>query len=110
METEQFKWSTYLLGSEEHRDYLLSQYRSVMDFIERFLPDYYTNPQVLETDLLWRYIGDEELSPEDEKLYKEQFPDKKKALSELIEVESEILRECVEAFYNKYFYGKVNNV
>lgn len=108
MEAMQCKWKAYLLDSEEYREYLLSEYRPVMDFIERYLPNYYTSRRIAEIDRLWRYIGDEGLDPEDEELYKERFPDKKKALEELIEVESEILKECVEIFYNKYFY-KINN-
>lgn len=109
METKQHNWKTHLLDSEEYREYLFSEYRPVMGFIERYLPDYYTNQHIAEIDRLWRYIGDEGLDPEDEELYKERFPDKKKALEELIEVESEILKECVEIFYNKYFYKKINN-
>lgn len=103
------EWKTYLLNSEEYRDWLLAQYRPVLDFIEQFLPDYYTNQRIAETDRLWRYIGDEGMDEEDEELYKEQFPDKKKALEELIEVESEVLKECVGVFYKNYFNNKINN-
>lgn len=102
MEAEQNKLETY-------RKSLLAKYHPVIDFIEQFLPDYYTNSDIAEADLLWRYIGDECMEDKDEELCKKRFPNKKKAIEELIEIESRLLKECVGIFHNEYFHNKINN-
>lgn len=97
------------MNSENYRKYLFSHYSPASDFIEKFLPDYFTNENVAEIDRLWRYIGNEELDPRDEKLYKEQFPDKRKAAEELVEVEGKLFKRCLSIFYAKYFAKELND-
>ena len=57
------------------------------EIIEAYLPDYYTNEEVLRCDILTRYCDNEEVSAEDLALIDEEFEgNTKKAPCEVLRV------------------------
>lgn len=78
-------------------------YGTLSQFISTYLPGYHTRSDVLETDLLWRYIGDEGLDDDDYSRMKQKHPSKSSAIERLIELEAGFCEESLRVFYSKFF-------
>lgn len=70
------------------------------DFIEKHLPYYSSDNDVLKTDILCRYINDEEVWEED---YEWLPKTKEEAQEWLEELEIELYNEAVRAFNKEHY-------
>lgn len=68
---------------------------SYWDFIEKYHPQYYSDDRVLLYDILFRYISDDEVSPDDQAWLQEGFKTKKEALEELKRLETLLFYETL---------------
>lgn len=110
MKNKPTNYKVYDMVSEEYREYLLAYYHRFTDFIEAILPNYHKSEEILEADILWRFILDEAISENDLKFIKTRFSTKKEAAERLIQVETEITKICLEEFYGEYFREELSNV
>ncbi len=91
------KLSPYCLGNTHGVN---ESYRFFWQFIETYLPNYYSRDDVLWDDILNRYLYGEEVCERDMKWIEEEYNcDKKLILSELISLETRFAEEALEVFY-----------
>lgn len=75
-------------------------YSELWDFIEANLPCYYTRDDVLYSDILLRYICDEEVYEKDLVWIEREYDNDKEAIKkELIRLESQFAAESIENYY-----------
>lgn len=101
-----------ILAFEDSRTRILDDtigYSSFFEFISKHLPRYHARNDVLETDLLWRYLDNEELDEEDYQRMKQENPHKYMAVDRLIELETGFCEESLRVFYAKYFADKLKD-
>jgi len=68
-------------------------------FIEKHIPDYYTNDLVLQSDMLSRYVYHEEVDEDDAKRIATEFKSKAEIYEEIANIESRLFSEAIEAYY-----------
>lgn len=68
-------------------------------FIERYLPDYYSNENVLVSDILFRYLTGEEVSSSDQMWIQTEFNDRVEILAELIKIDTTLFSKLLTAYY-----------
>lgn len=71
-------------------------------FIERYLPDYYSNEDVLVSDILLRYLTGEEVSKSDQMWIHAEFNDKAEILAELIKIDTALFSRSLSAYYQEH--------
>jgi len=71
-------------------------------FIEQYLPDYYRRDDVLHSDILTRYLDGEEVSEEDLP-WIAQLGTRDDVVTELIDVDSYLLEEALEAYLRERY-------
>lgn len=75
-------------------------YRSFWEFIAEWLPEYSSRDDVLESDILTRYVCNEEVWEEDLKWINQYYGgDKQLVVKQLINLETKFTKEALEAFY-----------
>lgn len=75
---------------------------SYWDFIAKYLPDYTSNEDVAESDLLWRYIDNEEMYQHDIERLEKSYPTKKTMLNEIAKIETKLFKEAMEEYIKTY--------
>ena len=74
-------------------------YRSFWTFIAEWLPDYSSRDDVLESDILARYLDDEEVCEEDLNWINQCYGgDKRLVVEHLIELETKFAEEALSAY------------
>ena len=74
-------------------------YRSFWAFIAEWLPDYSSRDDVLESDILARYLDDEEVCEEDLKWINQCYDGDKRLVAEhLIDLETKFAEEALSAY------------
>ncbi|MBQ3629315.1 MAG: 6-phospho-beta-glucosidase [Bacteroidaceae bacterium] len=77
-------------------------YHSFWNFIAEWLPGYYSRNDVLESDILTRYVSDEEVWDKDlEWINQYHRGDKQLVLERLIDLETNFAKEALSAYYEK---------
>ena len=77
-------------------------YRGFWEFIEEHLPGYSWRNDVLESDILCRYVSDEDVWEEDMKWINQYYGgDKQKVAQVLIELEAKFAIEALDAYYEE---------
>lgn len=71
-------------------------------FIENHHPRCYSDDRVLECDILFRYLGGDEVSDDDLEWIRHDFADKKEVLDELKRIEIQLFSEALNSFYSEY--------
>lgn len=71
------------------------------EFIGQYLPKYHADNRVLMSDILFKYINDEEMSEEDIMYVEREYHNKDVVLKELKRLDLELLEESLDAFYKE---------
>ncbi len=69
------------------------------NFIEQHHPQFYSDDRVLVSDILFRYISDDEVSPEDLVWIHKNFRTKEDVLTELKRIETQLFAEALDNYY-----------
>ena len=78
-----------------------NSYANFWRFIEEFLPEYYTRNDVLQDNILLRYIEGDDLSEMDLEWMKENFGnDKRSVIDKIVEMETQFCNEALKFYYN----------
>lgn len=73
------------------------------EFLEANLPQYYSRNDVLISDILFRYINNEDIYENELVWIKNEYDNDKEAIKkELIRLESTFATEAIESFYNNF--------
>lgn len=76
-------------------------YRQYWEFIEKYLPGYSHRDDVLRSDILLRFLTDEEVRDEDLKWIAAEFnSDKSLVKRELVRLEAKFAEESIKNFYD----------
>lgn len=79
-----------------------SLYSNLWDFIEMYLPNYYTRDEVLRSDILYRFLDNEDVNDEDKKWIYEDFNNNIVAIKqECKDLEMQFLSESLENYYSQ---------
>jgi hypothetical protein len=73
------------------------------DFIEKNILKYHLDGNVLLCDILFRYLGDEEVSESDLNMINDCYPTKECVINALVEAQCELLREALTNYYKRTF-------
>jgi hypothetical protein len=90
-------------------------YSDFWSFISEYLPGYSWRDDVLESDILCRYVSDEDVGEEDMKWIDQYYGgDKQLVAQALIELEAKFAKEALDAYYEevlkKQAYSWVNSI
>lgn len=70
------------------------------NFISAYLPDYYTNDNVLLSDMLYRYLTEDNIDQEDKEMIESEYSnDKEKVRKYLCELDKSLMAEAMDAYY-----------
>lgn len=75
----------------------------LLEFLEEYLPDYYTDSDVSTLNILYKYLDKEELSPEDEEYILESFKNKEEIIEEVERIEVDLFQEAVKEYYKQQY-------
>ena len=75
----------------------------LLEFLEEYLPDYYTDSDVCTLNILYKYLGKEELSSEDEEYILESFKSKEEIIEEVERIEVDLFQEAVKEYYKQQY-------
>lgn len=76
------------------------------DFIMKYLPGYDSDDRVLMSDILFRYIADEEVSISDIEYIKREYNGRTGVIEALKRIDLELLKESMEVFYEQVIRAK----
>lgn len=78
-------------------------YPNLWQFIEEYLPNYCSRDDVLESDILFRYVEGDEVETQDKEWIIAEFGDNKDAIKEeCLRFEKKILSEAIDNFYEQF--------
>lgn len=72
------------------------------DFIADYLPCYSFDDRVLWSDILFRYLNDEEISEKDLSYIEKEYSDKNTVIKELERIDFILIGEALEAYLQMY--------
>lgn len=72
------------------------------DFIMTYLPYYYSDDRVLRSDILFRYINNEDVNVEDICMIQKEYPTRQDVINELRRIDWMLLHEAIDAFKEQY--------
>ena len=75
----------------------------LLEFLEEYLPDYYTDSDVCTLNILYKYLDKEELSSEDEEFILESFKSKEEIIEEVKRIEVDLFQEAVKEYYKQQY-------
>lgn len=75
----------------------------LLEFLEEYLPDYYTDSDVCTLNILYKYLDKEELSSEDEEYILESFKNKEEIIEEVKRIEVDLFQEAVKEYYKQQY-------
>ena len=75
----------------------------LLEFLEEYLPDYYTDSDVCTLNILYKYLDKEELSSEDEEYILESFKSKEEIIEEVERIEVGLFQEAVKEYYKQQY-------
>lgn len=75
----------------------------LLEFLEEYLPDYYTDSDVCTLNILYKYLDKEELSSEDEEYILESFKSKEEIIEEVERIEVDLFQEAVKEYYKQQY-------
>lgn len=79
-----------------------NSYHNAWRFIEEYLPNYSNRDDVLQDDILLRFIEGDDVCEEDMEWVEKEFQsDKKEITNELVRLESRFMAEALQAYYDK---------
>lgn len=79
----------------------VDSYHNAWRFIENYLPNYSKRDDVLEDDILLRFVEGDEVSKDDMKWIDSEFHGDKKMISdELVRLETGFMEEALRVYYN----------
>ena len=79
----------------------VDSYHNAWRFIENYLPNYSKRDDVLEDDILLRFVKGDEVSKDDMKWIDSEFHGDKKMISdELVHLETGFMEEALRVYYN----------
>lgn len=74
---------------------------SYLEFIEKYHPRYHSDDRVLLCDILFRYLTDDGVSPDDLPWLQAEYETKDDAVKELVRTETALFSEALENFYKE---------
>ena len=78
-----------------------SSYTNLWQFIEEYLPNYYSRDDVLRNDILFRFIDGDDVCDDDLKWIQEEFQSNKELVAEELKcLESNFAAEAIKAYYD----------
>lgn len=81
-----------------------NSFHNMWQFIEEYLPNYSSRDDVLQDDILFRYIDDDDVCDEDLLWIKTEFHgDKNLVKKELVRLETGFIAESINAYYRRQF-------
>ncbi len=81
-----------------------NRFNEMWQFIESYLPNYYFRDDVLQDDILYRYLEGDDVCNEDINWIKTEFDeDKNLVKDEIIKLETCFMKESLEAYYDTLF-------
>ncbi len=87
-----------------------TSYSNLWSFIGDYLPNYYSRDDVLRSDILFRYINNEDVSDSDIKWIREEFGTDFNAIKqESIRLEKKFVCESLDNFYEQLMVSKQSN-
>lgn len=87
-----------------------TSYSNLWSFIEDYLPNYYSRNDVLRSDILFRYINNEDVSESDVKWIRKEFGTDLNAIKqESIRLEKKFVYESLDNFYKQLMNRKQIN-
>lgn len=74
------------------------------NFISDYLPDYYTNDNVLLSNLLYRYLTEDDFEPEDKEMIESKYgSDKEKVRKYLCELDKSLMADAIDAYFDTMY-------
>lgn len=67
-------------------------------FIEKYLPNYSSNDLVLLSDILWRYVDNDDVDTSDMEWIGKSFADKNEVLTEIVRVETQLFENALRNY------------
>lgn len=72
------------------------------NFISDYLPDYYTNDNVLLSDILYRYVTGDDIDREDMEMIKAEYGDDRETVCKyLCELDKSLMAEAIDAYFEQ---------
>lgn len=79
-------------------------YSDFWGFIAEYLPNYSSRNDVLKSDVLRRFLDDEDLCYDDFLMIHDEYGgNKKNVKNALVRLETALAQEALEAYYDEYF-------
>ena len=79
-------------------------YIKIYEFLEKYLPNYYFRDDVLKSDILFRFLTNEELNEKDRNWIKDEFSNNIDLVKEeCLKLDKIFLTEAIENFYKINF-------
>ncbi len=80
-----------------------TNYSDLYLFIADYLPNYYSRNDVLESDILFRFLTNEEINEYDKKWIKEEYGNDINAIKHrCIDLDKKFVEESLENYYKKF--------
>jgi len=80
-------------------------YSIIWNFIEEYLPNYYSRDDVLRSDILFRYIDSDDVCITDKEWILSEFGDNRDAIKqECLRLDKQFLSEALDNFYKHHSY------
>ena len=79
-----------------------NEYSNLWHFIETYLPNYSSRDDVLRSDILYRYLTNDDVDEEDKKWIAKEFKNDFNAIKqECIRLDLKFLSESLETYYSQ---------
>lgn len=79
-------------------------YSDLWSFIAEYLPNYSSRNDVLESDILRRFLDDEDLCYDDFLMIHDEYGgNKENVKNALIVLETSLIQEALKAYYDQFF-------
>ena len=76
-------------------------YQNLWDFIAEYLPNYSGSEDVMEHDILTRYIDGEEISDRDKAWIEKQYADRNAVKIAIVNIELDLIERAVKAYHEE---------
>ena len=76
-------------------------YQNLWDFIAEYLPNYSDSEDVMEHDILTRYIDGEDISDRDKAWIEEQYADRNAVKIAIVAIELDLIERAVKAYHEE---------
>ena len=80
----------------------MPEYNDYWRLLETHLPNYFKRDDVLLSDILYRYITNDEVSVEDLDYIEQNFTCKDEVIAECIHLEEKFFEEAISNYYSQF--------